>query len=194
MRTGRIGACAALCAALLLAACDWGTSVDLSNQSGNTVAEQIRQIASEDGFAKPGRWETTITLRKVDATGMPEAALANIRAGVGKAQTAATCLKPEDIRRGAFYVGEENAACRYDRFSMGHGRIQGSLRCVDPNGTRAMTMSGSYGPDRYELLVSTDAQSNQPQGAGKASVTMAMNAKRTGECLGTEEKLPPGMR
>lgn len=194
MRTEAIRAWAGLGGALLLAACDWGTSVDLSNQSGNTVAEQIRQIASEDGFAKPGRWETTITLKKVDVTGMPEAALANIQAGVGKEQKAATCLKPEDIRRGAFYVGEENAACRYDRFSMGHGKIQGSLRCADVEGSRGMTMSGSYGPDRYDLVVTTDVQSNQPQAPGKATVTMAMNAKRIGECLGTEEKLPPGLR
>lgn len=194
MRSERIRVLALIGAALPLAGCDWGTSVDLSNQSGNTVAEQIRQIASEEGFSRPGRWETTITLKQVDATGVPEAALANIKAGVGKPQKAATCLDKEAIRRGAFYVGEENAACRYDRFSMGHGKIQGALRCVDTAGTRAMTMSGSYGPDRYELLVTTDVQSSQPQAAGKASVTMAMNAKRVGECLGTEDKLPPGMR
>lgn len=184
---------AALVPALLLAGCDWGSSVDLRNESGSVVAAQIRRVAAEQGFAQPGRWVTSITLKQVDVTGMPEAALAHLKKGVGKPKQAEICLRPEDIQRGGFYVGEENAACRYERFRMGQGRIEGSLRCADQMGTRAMAMSGSYGPSRYDLVLVTDAQSKQA-GQGKASVTMAMEAHRTGPCRGNEGQLPAGLR
>ncbi|MFS2112482.1 DUF3617 domain-containing protein [Sphingomonas sp. Sphisp140] len=172
---------------LLLGGCDWGSSVDLRNESGAVVAEQIRKVATGSDFAQPGRWETKITLNQVDAPGMPAAFTEKLKAQMRQPQTAASCLTAEDVKKGAFYVGEENKACRYERFAMGKGRIDGVLRCTDQMGTRSMAMSGSYGRDTYKLVVTTDSQSAQQAGAaGKVSVTMTMDARRSGQCLGTE--------
>jgi hypothetical protein len=174
---------------LLVAACDWGSSVDLRNESGSVVAAQIRKVASSGDFAQPGRWETKITLNQVDAPGMPKDFVEKLKAQMRQPQSAASCLTAEDVKKGAFYVGEENQACRYERFAMGGGKIDGLLRCTDQGGTRSMAMAGSYGPDKYKLVVTTDSQSaQQPGAAGKVSVTMTMDAKRSGQCLGTENR------
>ncbi len=172
---------------LLAAGCDWGPSVDLRNESGSVVAQQIRKIAAGGDFAQPGRWETKITLNQVDAPGMPVAFAEKLKTQMRQPQIAASCLSAEDVRKGAFYVGEENQACRYERFAMGAGKIDGMLRCSDQMGTRSMAMSGSYARDKYKLVVTTDSQSaQQPGAAGKVSVTMTMDAHRSGQCLGTE--------
>lgn len=172
---------------LLVGGCDWGSSVDLRNQSGSVVAQQIRKVAASSDFAQPGRWETKITLNQVDAPGMPADFVDKLRTQMRQPQSAASCLTAEDVKKGAFYVGEENQACRYERFAMGAGKIDGMLRCTDQTGTRSMAMSGSYGPDKYKLVVTTDSQSAQQPGAGgKVSVTMTMDARRAGQCLGTE--------
>jgi len=172
---------------LLVGGCDWGSSVDLRNESGSVVAQQIRKVAASSDFAQPGRWETKITLNQVDAPGMPPAFVEKLKASMRQPQSAASCLTAADVKKGAFYVGEENQACRYEHFAMGKGRIDGMLRCTDQAGTRSMAMSGSYGPDKYKLVVTTDSQSaQQPGAAGKVSVTMTMDAKRAGQCLGTE--------
>ncbi len=172
---------------LLVAGCDWGSSVDLRNESGSVVAQQIRKVAASGDFAQPGRWETKITLNQVEAPGMPADFTEKLKAQMRQPQSAASCLTAEDVKKGAFYVGEENQACRYERFAMGAGKIDGMLRCTDQTGTRSMAMSGSYGPDKYKLVVTTDSQSaQQPGAAGKVSVTMTMDARRAGQCLGTE--------
>jgi len=175
------------CIALALAGCDWASSVELRNESGSVVAEQIRKVAARSDFAQPGRWMTTIKLDSVDAPGMPAQALEKLRANMRQPQSATSCLSDADVKKGAFYVGEENAACRYDRFAMGGGKIEGSLHCADQMGTRTMTMAGNYSNDSYHLAVSTDAQSAaQPGAPGRVTVKMTMDAKRSGQCLGTE--------
>ena len=172
---------------LLLAACDWGPSVDLRNETGSVVSGQIRKVAGGSGFVEAGRWETKITLNQVDAPGMPAEFIAKLKASMAKPQSATSSLTADDVKRGAFYVGEENAACRYERFAMGAGKIDGMLRCADSAGTRSMAMSGSYAPDSYRLVVTTDSQSAAQAGAaGKVSVTMTMDARRSGVCIGDE--------
>ena len=126
------------------------------------------------------------TIEAIEVPGMPAPVLAQLKANAAKPRAGATCLSAEDVQRGAFYVGEENQACRYERFRMGGGAIDGLLRCTDPSGTRSMAVTGRYAPDSYSMSASTDLVSAAAEGPGRASVKMRMQARRTGACRGDE--------
>jgi Protein of unknown function (DUF3617) len=170
---------------LALAACNSSPNVRAENASVGEVAEKVAKVQAGGQFISPGRWESTMTIREMSAPGLPPEVAAQMKAHMGQARNFVTCLTPEQVKQPKEgFFGGANAGCRYERFAMGGGKIDGVMKCSGQGMERTMAMSGSYGPDSYNMAVSSEGK-----GQGPAAMTMKMTleAKRTGACTGKEE-------
>ena len=111
-------------------------------------------------------------------------------------QTVVACLTAELVDNPERMLGQIPASCKYDRYVMGNGKMDGKLRC-DSNGMKQeMSVVGTYSDDQYSLTIdnknSVPANAVAGQPAGNMSMKMKVDSKRLGECDGTEAK-PPAM-
>lgn len=174
-----------LAAGLALAGCNNSDTVTAKNESVGAVADKI---AASNIKPLPGRWETTVKMGKVEMTGMPAGAAdaMNKRADAGKPM--ATCLTAADAEKmdGSQFrnAGQD---CKYDNFSMAGGKVEGVMTCKTGGQTQRVAMTGTYTPEAYDLAISTQMEI-QP---GKTmSTEMNVSSRRTGDCNGTEMKIP----
>jgi hypothetical protein len=175
-----------LCAALALSACGKKDSVVAENESVESVA---KKVAASDIKPAPGRWETTVTLGKMEMAGVPESAAKAMSQQQGTHSGMATCLTPADAAKmqdGGMFQ-QSPGDCKYDRFSMAGGRIEGVMSCAQGGQKVAMTMSGTYSASAYDIAMTT-----QTDAGGGRTMKMSMDVKsqRTGECNGTEMTVP----
>lgn len=173
-----------LAAVMALAGCNNSDTVKAKNESVASVADKV---AASNIRPLPGRWETTMKMGKVEMTGMPAGA-ADAMGKAAPAAPIATCLTPEDAAKldGSQFrnAGQD---CKYDNFSMAGGKVEGVMTCAAGGQTQRVSLNGTYAPEAYDLAISTQMEM-QP---GK-SMTTAMNvsSRRTGDCNGTEMKVP----
>ena len=166
---------------MALSACNKG-SVEAKNGSEKTIAEKV--AAADNVELRAGQWETTF---KMDAmnnnVAVPSVAKAAIERAMVSAQTALTCITPEQAKahKGAFM--QHQAGCTYNNFAMAGGHIEGTATCDAGGIKRTIKMSGQYTPDSY--LMHIDTQMQRPGGMSVYS-SMTMAARRTGDCTGKE--------
>ena len=176
----------AVLAPLILAACNSSPSVTAENASVGEVAEKVAKVQGGGAFISPGRWESTMTIREMSVPGLPPEMAEKMKAHMGQAKSFISCLTPEEVKQPkAGFFGGVNEGCKYERFTMGDGKIDGVLKCSGQGMERTMAMSGTYSPDTYSMAVSSEGK-----GQGPAAMTMKMtlDAKRTGACTGKEEQ------
>jgi hypothetical protein len=167
---------------LPLAACGSKPAVNEKNASVEEVANKVREVTQEEGFIRPGKWQSTVTIDQMDVPGMPPEAADRMKKMVAQGHTTETCLTPEEAKqpKADFFSGNDN--CRYDHFTMGGGKIDAEMRCDQEGGVQVMQMAGTYSPDSYQMHMTSKG------GAAAHSMTMKMSvdAKRVGECTGKE--------
>jgi hypothetical protein len=167
---------------LTLAGCGGSPEVSLKNASVEDVAKAAAAGGSGIGMS-PGRWEAKVSIDGIEMPGMPAGMAEQMKGQMGQGRTFASCLTPEQAKRpqGDFFQGEKSPDCRYDRFEMGNGTIDGVMTCTIGGMTQTTSMKGSFGPDSYRMTA-------ESSGAGKAGtkVAMTIEAKRTGACRGDE--------
>ena len=170
---------------LMLAACDSSPRVDVDNAKPSEVAEKMQGAAGEETFVRPGKWLSTVTIQEMTIPGMPPEFAARMKEQMAKAREFESCLTPEEAKRpkGDFFSGDKN--CTYDHFKLGGGKIDAAMRCAHEGGTQAMTMQGSYTPERYQMAMETKLEG----AGGQAGTVMKMHvdAKRVGDCTGPAE-------
>lgn len=175
----------------LLTACDSGPEVDVTNASVAEVAEQVRQAndgpLGGDGFIRPGRWSTKVTLAEVDIPGMPPELRKRMQDNMVGERAHETCLSAEDVKRPKedFFAGDAKN-CRYDHFRMGDGRIEAKMRCTRDGMSQQMEMAGTYSPDSYRMSMTTRAEGPQTEPVGAMTMRMNVESTRVGECTGKE--------
>src|SRR4051812_40467055 len=107
--------------ALPMAACNKGPDIKVKNASVEEVANKVQAAAGDQGFVKPGKWETKVSLLDVDIPGMPPQVAAQMKQTMGKMQhnNFESCLTEEDVKRPKedFFAGNAKN-CRYDHFTM----------------------------------------------------------------------------
>ncbi len=165
-------------ALIALAACGESQEQKTGPQSAQDVAKELSAMKM-----KPGQWEATNEILSATAPGLPESAL---RQMVGQKTTVSNCVTPEQAARpdANFLAAQKNSNCTYQDFSMKNGRMNGTMTCSGGQvpGKMAMKMSGTYGPESYDMTMQMNA-SDMPGG-----MTMTVNARtlgrRTGECTG----------
>lgn len=171
---------------MMLAACDTSPEVKADNAKPSEVAEKMRDAAGKGSFVRPGQWEQTVTLLKIEAPGMPPEAKEYMQRAMDKAQVNNVCLSKEQAEnpREDFFTGADKN-CTYEHFNWGGGKIDINLICKHEAATTTMAMTGTYSTDNYALTMTT-TNNTAAAAAGNMTLTMKVDAKRTGEC--TAEK------
>lgn len=165
-----------------LCACSKPPKVDAKNATPEQVAKQVRDSGADAAVVRPGLWQSKVTIEKFDIPGMPAEMAGRMKAMMAENQEHGfqTCLTAEDVKKPKedFFAGKNNQ-CRYDRFTMGDGKIDAVMRCG--KGQMMMKMAGTYAPDSYQMQT---AMSTAGDKAGQSAMNMQMRieAKRVGEC------------
>lgn len=169
-----------------LAACDSEPQVTAENASAEEVARRVEAAGGTGNFLNPGLWRTTATLQQMTIPGMPPEAAEQMKNVEGRSQTSEQCLTPEEAKRPKedFFGGGEN--CRYERFSMGNGKIQAVMNCAEQGSTQKMAIAGTYSGNSYDMQMSMQAaEAGQAPAMG---MKMRVQAQRIGNCTGNEQR------
>ena len=174
---------------LALAGCNNDPQVDARNASVADVAEQVADARGSEQFVRPGKWQSRIAIESFELPGAPPAAADAMRGMQQHSQVQESCLTPEEAKRPKeeFFAGT-GKNCRYERFTMGGGKIDAVMQCAGGDMAQTMVMQGTYGPDAYQMRMSMDSKADAGASAGLAggmTMTMRVDAKRVGECDGT---------
>jgi hypothetical protein len=174
-------------ALLALAACSKGPTVSATNASGEEVAAKVKASGMDAPFVSPGHWQTTMTIRDMSIPGMSPQMAQQMKAHMGQGKTFESCLTPEQAKKPKEdFFAKGNGDCRYDRFSMGDGKIDAVMQCKGEGGQRTMTMNGTYSPEAYHMAVASTGSGAAGNPMANMSMKMEMDAKRMGECTGKE--------
>jgi hypothetical protein len=152
--------------------------VSLRNASIAEVAEQTAATGEAMRF-QPGEWETKVEVVNAEIPGVPPAMAEQMRKAMTINTSVTDCMTPEQAERpseGLF--ARDQGECRFDRYDMRGGRIDGAMTCTSAGeGTARITMQGSYTPTSFEMRNTVDAS----RGGGQA---MKMESRVTGRRLG----------
>ena len=177
-----------LLAPIALAACNsGGPTVTATNASAGEVAAKVEAATAGQSFVSPGHWDGTMTISEMSLPGMPAQMAEKMKTSMAKAKTFASCLTPEEAKqpKGRFFGGQSDQ-CRYDHFTMAGGAIDSVMKCNIGGMERTMTMKGNYSPDSYKMTVVSAGTATAANPMSGMTMTMTMEAKRTGECTGKE--------
>lgn len=174
-------------APMALAACNTSPSVTATNASMAEVSNKVAAASASGQFVSPGRWETTMKITDIAMPGAP-AGMAEQMKGKMPTKAIASCLTPEEAKapKGNFFGAQRD--CTYDHFTMANGTLDAKMVCKAEGQTRTMVMKGNYSADTYQMTVESSGNSGQKGPMAGMSIKMEMNAKRTGECTGDENK------
>ena len=176
-----------LLAPFALAACNaGGPTVTATNATSDEVAAKVEAAGGSDAFVSPGQWEGTMTINDVQIPGVPPEMAAQMKARMGgQPHSFSSCLTPEEAKqpKGKFF-GSDSGQCRYDRFTMAGGSIDAVMKCAEDGVERTMTMTGNYSPNGYKMTVASTGGEAKGNPMAAMSMSMTIDAKRTGECTG----------
>jgi len=171
----------AICA-LASAGCKREPEVHAKNESVESVSEKGSAVAQAS--LRPGRWESTMKLDKLDIAGLPPQAKDAMAKQMGTTSFS-HCLTPEQAARpNADFFQKGASGCTYDHFTMAGGAIDAEMNCKPGSGPTHLKMQGSYGPENYNLSVNSKAEMQ----AGMAmDMALTITSRRVGECTGKED-------
>jgi len=180
----------ACCVTLALSSCGSKPAVDETNASVEEVAEKVRQVSGDEGFVRPGKWVSSVTIEDVAMPGLPPEAVQHLKDQmVANSQSTTTCLTPEQAKKPDAQLFVRGEKCRYDHFKMGNGKIDAEMHCAQGAMTQVTQMTGTYSPDAYAMHMTSSGRGG-PSGEGNMSMKMKVEAKRVGDCTGDEEDKP----
>ena len=116
-------------AALGLAACDRGPDVDLTNATPAEVAKAMKESGATRSMVRPGKWSSTVSVLEMNSPGMPPEMQAEMKARLGQPRTVEACLTAEQVDNPERMLGNVPATCKYQRYTMGNGKMNGTMRC-----------------------------------------------------------------
>lgn len=169
--------------AVPLAACSSEPEVTARNASVAEVANKVAEAGGSGAFVRPGKWQSTVTVEKMEVPGMTPEMAERMKTMMADRHAAGTetCLTPEDVKRPkeGFFAGD-NKTCRYDRFTMADGKIDAQMTCAQDGAGQKMVMTGTYGPNDYAMRMSMAATGAAAERG--MDMTMRVEARRIGEC------------
>jgi hypothetical protein len=130
----------------------------------------------------------TMTITDMKIPGMPPEMAGRMKSAMGEARTFDHCVTEEEAKKPKedFFSGDKTAACRYDNFTMGGGKMAMVMQCKHDSGKQTVKMDGSYGPDSYRMTMSSVMEGQPGSPVGGMTFNATMDAKRTGVCAGKE--------
>ena len=167
---------------LALAACGKEPEVSVENATPEQVAAEMKKSGVAEDLRKPGQWETTMTVAKIEAPGMPPEALAQMQQMMGNGQTTERCVTAEELKQVDSFVGQNSANCVFDHYRVAGGKIDGKAQCTQGAVKQTMTMNGSFTADSSDMTIRSETSGGPP--GQNMNVTMNIKSKRLGECTG----------
>ena len=161
--------------------------VSLAVLAIGTAALSACGDSKESVQPKAGRWEAEFKIVKMDMPGMPPELKGMLDAQIGKVETSVSCLTKEEAEKAEENLfrppNTEGDECKFDKFEVADGKIEGEMKCEKGNQKQDMKLTGTYGPEAYSMNVVADGE----QAGQKVSVEMEISSKRVGECDGSEK-------
>src|SRR5688500_2237065 len=144
-----------LASLLPLTACSNEPEVDARNASVEDVAEQVADARGSASFVRPGKWRSQVRIEEFELPGAPPEAKNAMRGMYERAMVSESCLTAEEAQRPKedFFAGKDKN-CRYERFTMGEGKIDAVMNCTGEGMAQRMAMQGTYSPDSYQMRMS----------------------------------------
>lgn len=172
--------------ALGLAACDRGPDVDLTNATPAEVAKAMKESGATRSMVRPGKWSSTVAILEMNSPGMPPEIQQQMKQRLGQPRTVEACLTADQVDNPERMLGNVPANCKYDRYTMGNGKMDGTMRCETNGMVQEMSVAGIYSDDKYSLTIdnktSVPANAVAGQPAGNMSMKMKVDSRRLGEC------------
>jgi hypothetical protein len=165
-------------AMVALGGCHRHAVVDAKQASAGTVAAQI---ADSGVHFTAGAWETQVQAADLAIEGMNGAISAQIKGGQDgvRMHSDRTCLTPEQAshpERQFLTKGNDN--CTYKQFTMGDGKLSGTMQCGDRGDTTTMVMTGTYTADSYAMKLALNGHDD----GSKLNMHLSISAHRVGDC------------
>ncbi|MCE7795918.1 DUF3617 domain-containing protein [Sphingobium sufflavum] len=183
-RVARVGVLAAA-----LAGCDSKT-VTADNASKAEIAAKVKQSGIvEENFITPGRWRMVMTITDMTIPGMPPEMAKKLKGNLGQSRNFEHCVTAQEAKKPSedFFSGDKAAACRYDHFTMGGGKVSMVMQCAHETGRQTVRMDGRYAPDQYDMTMVSTTQGKPGSPIGGMSFNARLAAKRLGVCTGKEQ-------
>lgn len=175
-----LGGLAATAGLIALAACG-KPKVEADNA---TPAEVAKAAAGSAPSFQPGRWETTVTMVKMEMPGMPPQAQA-MMSHAQKSHTHSACITAEQAAKpDKDFFNSGRSDCVYDHFSLGDGKLDSKMTCKEEGHTMTMEMQGTFAPGEWQAHMVARGSMG---GAGEMTSETEVHSKRVGDCNGTED-------
>lgn len=171
-------------AALLLASCggqdeagDGTAGNEAANEAAGTETASAAGGSTGGGAAsfQPGQWEVRAEVRRISMPNMP----AGATPPMPPPTTITFCMTPEQARRpdaNSLTANARESGCNYQNFSMGNGRISGSVQCDTGGAQMQTTLDGRFTATSYDI--------NQRVQVTTSGVSTDMEAHTTGRRIG----------
>jgi hypothetical protein len=151
--------------------------------SGPQSKEQVATEMAKAEKLKPGKYETVVTVSKIDLPGMPPQAKEQMQAMMGKPTKSEHCLTPEKADQGVKeMLGKMNGDCTYSNFDVSGSAVTGTMACKAPAGGATMNASFEGVQTAESSRINIKTEVSQPGGPGKMTMEAAMEMKRVGDC------------
>lgn len=163
-----------------------GPEVDLTNATPAEVAKAIKDSGATRTMVRPGKWSSTVAVLEMNSPGMPPEIQQKMQATLGQPRTVEACLTADQVDNPERMIGAVPASCRYQRYTMGNGKMDGKMRCETNGMVQEMSVAGTYSDDQYSLTIDNkttvpaNAVAGQP--AGNLAMKMKVDSRRLGEC------------
>jgi hypothetical protein len=157
------------------------------------IAPALALLAACSGGAdqiQPGMWETTSEMVDIELPGLPEEAVAQMKARfTGQTQTQSQCITPEQAANPVESMLNQNGGeqgCTFSETVFANGTINVRGTCPGPAGagSAAMSWQGSYTADTMEgrFTAEFEAAPGSEGAAGGMRMSGTLKSRRTGDC------------
>lgn len=171
---------------VLLAGCSREPEVKAENASIGEVVNKLEASGAADQTRlRPGQWRLVNTITNVEMGGVPQQVAAMARRNMMATRTLERCVSKEEAARptAEMFGGDATAACKYESFELGDGRLESVMRCTPPQGGTVVTrMTGSFTPDEYSVESAMEADATVEGKKQTMKVAAKTVGKRIGDC------------
>lgn len=157
------------------------------SMAGGSAAGLDLQAPARPVAIQPGQWEIATEMTSVEAVGVPEEVLQQMRAQLAsQRQVESRCITPEQARNPAANMmrRQDAAGCQLSEATWAGGVIRIRAICQPPGGVPArMTIEGGYAAQQFDGRIGVSVNMPAEAGTGqRIDLQGSLTGRRTGDC------------